>query len=28
LRGVANGLELELRFKKMGEKWKLMKMTT
>ena len=28
LRGVSNGLELELRFKKMGEKWKLMKMTT
>ena len=28
LRGVANGLELELRFKKVGEKWKLMKMTT
>ena len=28
LRGVANGLELELRFKKAGDKWKLMKMTT
>ena len=28
LRGVANGLELELRFKKVGDKWKLMKMTT
>lgn len=28
LRGVANGLELELRFKKVGEKWKLFKMTT
>ena len=28
MRGVANGLELELRFKKVGDKWKLMKMTT
>jgi hypothetical protein len=28
LRGVANGLELELRFKKIGDKWLLMKMTT
>jgi hypothetical protein len=28
LRGVANGLELELRFKKVGDKWKLMKMIT
>ena len=28
MRGVANGLELELRFKKVGNLWKLMKMTT
>jgi len=28
LRGVANGLELELRFKQMGSGWKLTKMTT
>lgn len=28
LRGVANGLELELRFKRVGEKWRLMAMTT
>ena len=28
LRGVANGLEMELRFKKLGGKWRLMKMTT
>jgi hypothetical protein len=28
MRGVANGLELELRFKKVGGKWLLMKMTT
>lgn len=28
MRGVANGLELELRFKKVGEQWRLMKMTT
>ena len=28
LRGVANGLELELRFKRAGDKWLLMKMTT
>ena len=28
LRGIANGLELELRFKKVGERWLLMKMTT
>lgn len=28
LRGVANGLEMELRFKKVGGKWLLMKMTT
>ena len=28
MRGVANGLELELRFKKTGNQWKLMKMTT
>jgi len=28
LRGVANGLELELRFKRVGDKWLLMKMTT
>ena len=28
MRGVANGLELELRFKKIGGKWLLMKMTT
>ena len=27
LRGVANGLELELRFKRAGDKWLLMKMT-
>lgn len=28
MRGIANGLELELRFKKVGERWLLMKMTT
>ena len=28
LRGVANGLELKLRFKRAGDKWLLMKMTT
>ena len=28
LRGVANGLELELTFKRAGDKWLLMKMTT
>ena len=28
LRGISNGLELELRFKKVGGKWLLMKMTT
>lgn len=28
MRGVANGLELELRFKKVGGKWLLTKMTT
>lgn len=28
LRGVANGLEMELRFKKTGSKWLLTKMTT
>ena len=28
MRGVANGLELELRFKRVGGRWKLMKMTT
>ena len=28
MRGVANGLELELRFKKVGGRWMLMKMTT
>jgi len=28
LRGVANGLELELRFRKIGGAWRLMKMTT
>lgn len=28
LRGVANGLEVELRFKRAGDKWLLMKMTT
>ena len=28
MRGVSNGLELELRFKKVGGKWLLMKMTT
>ena len=28
LRGVANGLEMELRFKKKGDKWLLMKLTT
>lgn len=28
MRGVANGLELELRFKKIDNHWKLMKMTT
>ena len=28
MRGVSNGLEVELRFKKVGGKWLLMKMTT
>ena len=28
MRGVANGLELELRFKRIGNRWLLMKMTT
>ena len=28
MKGVANGLEVELRFKKVGNKWLLMKMTT
>lgn len=28
MKGVANGLEMELRFKKAGNKWLLMKMTT
>ena len=28
MRGVANGLELELRFKKVGNRWLLMKMVT
>lgn len=28
MRGIANGLELELRFKKVGERWLLMKMMT
>ena len=28
LRGISNGLELELRFRKVGERWLLMKMTT
>ena len=28
MRGIANGQELELRFKKVGERWLLMKMTT
>ena len=28
IRGVSNGLEVELRFKKVGGKWLLMKMTT
>ena len=28
LRGIANGLELELRFKKVNNRWLLMKMTT
>ena len=28
LRGIANGLEMELRFKKVGGRWLLMKMTT
>lgn len=28
LRGVANGLEMELRFKKTGNTWRLMKLTT
>lgn len=28
MRGVSNGLELELRFKKTGSRWLLMKMTT
>lgn len=28
MRGIANGLEMELRFKKIGNRWLLMKMTT
>ena len=28
MRGIANGLELELRFRKVGERWLLMKMMT
>ena len=28
MKGVANGLEMELRFKRVGNKWLLMKMTT
>jgi hypothetical protein len=28
MRGIANGMELELRFKKVGERWLLMKMMT
>jgi len=28
MRGIANGLELELRFKKVGERWLLMKLMT
>ena len=28
LRGIANGLEMELRFKKVNNRWLLMKMTT
>lgn len=28
LRGIANGLEMQLTFKRKGNKWKLMKMTT
>ena len=28
MKGVANGLEMELRFRKVGNKWLLMKMTT
>ena len=28
MRGIANGLEMELRFKKVGGRWLLMKMTT
>lgn len=28
LRGIANGLELELTFKRQGDKWRLSKMTT
>ena len=28
LRGIANGLEMELTFKRMGGKWKLKKMMT
>jgi len=28
MRGVANGLEMELRFKKVNNRWLLMKMTT
>lgn len=28
LRGISNGMELELRFRKVGERWLLMKMTT
>ena len=28
MRGIANGLEMELRFKKVNNRWLLMKMTT
>lgn len=28
MRGIANGMQLELRFKKVGDRWLLMKMTT
>ena len=28
LRGIANGLEMELRFKRVNNRWLLMKMTT
>jgi hypothetical protein len=28
MRGIANGQELELRFKKVGNRWLLVKMTT